>query len=110
MPTRDNISSPMTLTTHGGVTVDVLKIVQNTLFLPNATAADGVAVSCEWRNTDVQAAGKTTGEAWIAGQDLYWDPATSKFTTTAGSLVKRAKATADAASAATTGRVVLLGT
>lgn len=50
---------------------------------------------------------KTTGQAWVVGDDLYWDPATGKFTNVAGSLIMVAEAAAPALSAATTGIVIL---
>jgi predicted RecA/RadA family phage recombinase len=53
----------------------------------------------------VKNAEKTTGEAWAAGQKLYYDPATSKFTTTAGALALAGRAAAPALSADTTGSV-----
>ena len=109
MPTLNNDRSPLTIAAHGGVTVGVLKVVQDLLVLPSETAADTVAVACYWKDVEVLSAGKTTGEAWAVGQKLYWDPATSKFTTTAGALVVRAFASAVAASGDTTGSVILFG-
>jgi predicted RecA/RadA family phage recombinase len=52
---------------------------------------------------------KTTGETWSVGQALFWDPSTSKVTTTAGSLKKIGVAIAAASSPATTGSVRLNG-
>ncbi len=50
---------------------------------------------------------KTTSEAWTAGQALFWNTSTSKFTIDSTKLPVAARAAADAASAATTGPVIL---
>lgn len=50
---------------------------------------------------------KTTGEAWTAGDLLYWDNTAKKFTTTATSNKKAGVAYADAASGDATGSVNL---
>ena len=52
---------------------------------------------------------KTTSQAWTLGQKLYWDGATSKATSVAGSLKVLGYAAAAAGSADTEG-LVLLGT
>src|SRR3972149_1377858 len=46
---------------------------------------------------------KTTGQAWTLGQQLYWDPSTSKFTTTPGELTSYGAAAAAAAPAGPVG-------
>jgi predicted RecA/RadA family phage recombinase len=50
---------------------------------------------------------KTTGQAWSKGDKLYWDPATSKFTTVAGALVAYGIAHEAALAADTVGAVRL---
>jgi predicted RecA/RadA family phage recombinase len=51
---------------------------------------------------------KTTGQAWTCGQVLYWNPITSKYTTTSSSAFTRAGRAASAAgSSATTGDLSL---
>lgn len=52
---------------------------------------------------------KTTSQAWAIGQQLYWDPATSKFTTVPGELTSYGAAAATAESADTTGEVKIGG-
>lgn len=59
------------------------------------------------RRGEFEEAPKTTGQAWVVGDDLYWDPATGKFTNVAGSLILVAEASEPAQSAATTGTVIL---
>ena len=56
---------------------------------------------------DVWTLPKTTGEAWTEGQLLYWNPATSRVTTTAGALLKIGIASTAAGSTATSGEVRL---
>lgn len=53
----------------------------------------------------VREAPKTTSEAWAVGVKLYFDPATGKFTTTAGALALAGRAAAPALAADTTGSV-----
>lgn len=67
-----------------------------------AANADGsLALSGIWK---VQ---KTTGEAWAAGEPLYWVAGTSKFTTTASTNKKAGVASKAAASGDTTGYLAL---
>lgn len=53
----------------------------------------------------IKDAPKTIAEAWAVGQKLYFDPATGKFTTTAGVLALAGRAAAPALAADTTGSV-----
>jgi len=50
---------------------------------------------------------KTTSEAWTSGQALFWNTATSKFTTDSTKLPVAARAALAAGSSATTGAVLL---
>lgn len=54
----------------------------------------------------IEDAAKTAGEAWTAGQTLYLISATNVYTTTKGTNLVGGIALADAASAATVGRVL----
>jgi predicted RecA/RadA family phage recombinase len=56
---------------------------------------------------DVFTLPKTTGTAWVQGDQLYWDVSTSKFTKTAGENISYGAAAAAAASGDTTGAVRL---
>ena len=50
---------------------------------------------------------KTTSEAWTSGQALFWNTATSKFTTDTTKLPVNARAALAAGSSATTGAVLI---
>lgn len=75
------------------------------VFTNQASAEGDIAIG--QRRGEYQKCDKTTGEAWAIGQTLYWDPATKKFTTTAGALKAVAEASAVAGSSATIGDVIL---
>ncbi|KQR81177.1 DUF2190 family protein [Sphingomonas sp. Leaf343] len=72
-----------------------------------ADAASGTPV--EIRRVEVWDLTKTTGEAWTAGQKLYWDNTNFRVTSTAGSNTLIGAATQAQASADTVGRVLLSG-
>lgn len=59
------------------------------------------------RRGEYEDAPKTSGQAWVEGEDLFWDPATGKFTNVAGSLIRVAEVSVAAASGATVGVVIL---
>jgi predicted RecA/RadA family phage recombinase len=61
-----------------------------------------------FRRVGVYSLPKTTGEAWAVGNPLYFDPATSKLTKTAGALKAVAQAVAVHQNAETVGKAVLV--
>lgn len=64
----------------------------------------------EAKRTGIFELPKTTGEAWTAGQRLYWNAGTKKLTTNEGTNLFVGAAAEDAIDAATTGRALLAGT
>jgi predicted RecA/RadA family phage recombinase len=91
----------------GGVVSGTAYLIQDLLVVATVTAAEGA--SFEGMLVGVFTLPKTTGEAWDAGEKLWWDDSTKKLTTTAGS--NKIVGTADAAaeSADATGNVRLDG-
>jgi len=55
-------------------------------FIPLNSAASAAANEHVYE-CELSGAEKTTGQAWAVGETLYFDPATGKFTKTAGALV-----------------------
>lgn len=95
---------------HTAATTALTPIVNSSrVWLPLNTAAQDETNTFIYLG-EISGAPKTTGEAWAKGQVLYWDPATGKFTTTAGSLVKCGYALEAAGSADTTGGLMLFDT
>lgn len=100
---------PMTYTAPvGGVTVGVPVIISGLLVIPAVTAAEAAQFAAKVTGVFTGLA-KTTGEAWVEGQKLYWVTGTSKFSTTSGGNTLVGTAAAAAASADTTGDVRLDG-
>jgi predicted RecA/RadA family phage recombinase len=102
MKNYDHHGNSMPLTAPAGGVIAGLPYLIGILFgVASVTAAEGVIF--ELRTHGVfRDLPKKTGEAWSEGQALYFDTATGKLTTTAGSL----KRVAAAAYAAGTGDAV----
>lgn len=77
----------------------------NPVFINQASAQGDLAI-CH-RHGEYTDAPKTTGQAWVIGEDLYWDPATKKLTNVAGSLKLVAEVIEAAISGATVGVIAL---
>lgn len=91
----------------GGVTVDVPVLISSLVVVPMTSAAAGA--SFEGALEGVFTMPKTAGATWSEGQVLYFDSATSSFTTAASATARRAgTAVAAALIGATTGSVRLL--
>lgn len=90
------------------VTAGVPVLQSGLLVIPTVDAETGETFTALVRGVFTGLA-KTTGEAWVAGQKLYWVTGTSKFSTTAGGNQLVGTANAAAESAATTGDVALDG-
>lgn len=89
----------------GAVAAAAPVVVEDSVFIaPRAIAAGelgSLATSGVWKLA------KTTTQVWALGEILYWDPATSKATSVAGSLKQMGVAAAAAESADTEGYVLL---
>lgn len=72
-----------------------------------ATGAAAIAGTVEVLTEGVVRYSKTTGQAYVVGTTLYYDPATDKVTSTAGSLKAVGYAAEIAASADTSAEVSL---
>jgi predicted RecA/RadA family phage recombinase len=96
------LAAPYTVASGGGMLVG--KIFGVAL----SDAASGETVAVQRRGVAVLA--KATGEAWTVGAAIYWDNTNRRCTTTAGSNTLVGAAFAPAASADTTGTVLLDGT
>lgn len=90
-----------------GVTSGVPLLIENTIVVPQVDAATDAEFDGVCRGQMLLP--KTTGEAWDAGEKLYWVSGTSKFSTTSGGNTLAGVAAADAESAATEGSVYLDG-
>lgn len=95
------LPAPRALASGDGFMVGAIMAVALT------AAAQGAPV--EGRRVGVFDVAKATGQAWIAGQKVYWDATANVATTTAGSNVLIGAATQAQASAAAIGRVLLTG-
>lgn len=95
---------------HTAATTALTPIVNSSRTWLPINTADSSATNAFIYYGEISGAPKTTGEAWAVGQVLYWDPATAKFTTTAGALVKCGHALATAASGDTTGGLMIFNT
>lgn len=106
---KNRISSGETMTftaPGGGVTSGIPVLIGSLLVIPATTAAATVPFAGDV--TGVFTLAKTAGAAWTEGQVLYWDSATSSFTTAASATARRAgTAAAAAASGDTSGAVRL---
>jgi predicted RecA/RadA family phage recombinase len=90
----------------GGVVVDVPLLISSLVVIPMTTAAAGARFNGAVKGVFVQP--KTAGAAWVEGQVLYFDSATSSFTTAQSATARRAAAAVVAAlSADVTGTVRL---
>lgn len=90
----------------GGVTNNVLVLIQNMVVQPTSTVAVGIAF--EGNVEGVVPCIKTAGAAWTTGQVLYFDTATGGYTTAASATARRAGfAAAPALSGDTAGLVKL---
>lgn len=91
----------------GGVTSGTPVLIGSLLVIPVASAAAGALFEGETEGVFTLA--KTAGATWAEGQVLYWDSATSSFTTATSATARRAGAAAAAAqNADTSGKVRLL--
>jgi len=91
----------------GGVVSGTPVLIGGLVVIPLVSAAAGVRFNGEVEG--VYTLPKTAGSAWTEGQVLYFDSATTSFTTAASATARRAGiANAAALSAATTGQVYLL--
>lgn len=102
---QDDDNIPLTAPA-GGVVSGVAYLIGAIFGVAMYSAAEGMPF--ELRRKGVITFTKTTAEAWTEGQVLYFDPATGKLTTTAGSLKKVALAAAAAAANDATGKAVVL--
>lgn len=82
----------------GGVTVDAPVLIGSLLVVPTVTAAALAEFAGLAEGVFVDMA-KTAGTAWVEGQLLYWDSATSSFTTAHSATARRAGCAAAAAAA-----------
>lgn len=90
----------------GGVTVDVPLLIGGTVVIPMVTAAAGETFEGKVSGCFVQP--KTAGATWSEGQVLYFDSATSSFTTAQSATARRAaSAIAAATSPDTSGKIRL---
>lgn len=108
-----DFSGVLTLTAPtAGVTVKVPVKIGGVVVLPLATAAGGATFQAQVLSAHggkvLHGATKVAGTAWTAGTALYFH-ATNGWQTTATSATAGFIAAADAASAATTGDVIPIG-
>jgi predicted RecA/RadA family phage recombinase len=90
----------------GGVTKDVPVLISSLVVIPVNTVAAGLPFEGMIEGVFTQP--KTAGATWSEGQVLYFDSATSSFTTAASATARRAGAAVAAAlSGDTTGKVRL---
>lgn len=87
----------------GGVTVGVPVIIGSRLVIPKVTVA--ATVSFEGAVSGVFYLAKTTSQAWVTGQPLYWSTGNSKASNDASAGLMIGEAAEAAASAATSGYV-----
>lgn len=77
--------NPSPIAPGGGVVAGSVYLVQNTLYLAlNTVAATFVfqgAVLFNCPGKILQNAVKVAGQAWVAGQNIYWDNTAKNFTT-----------------------------
>lgn len=108
MKNKTQCGDVLTLTApSGGVTSGTAYLIGGLLAVATISADAGDDFTAE--RTGVFTLPKTTSQAWTQGQLLFWDDANSKFTNVAASgLVPAGAAVAAAASADTTGSVLLL--
>lgn len=72
---------------HASATVSKTPFVLNgKTFIP-LDAAAAAALNEHVYEAEISGAEKTSPQVWAAGQTIYFDPATSKFTNVAGALV-----------------------
>lgn len=97
----DNLIAPT-----GGVTKDVGVLIQNVVVVPHATVAQTLTFSGYIEGIFTMA--KATGNAWIIGQNLYWDTANNNWVVAQSATARRAGIAASAAASGdTTGQVKL---
>ena len=91
----------------GGVTAGTPVLIGSLLVVPATTAAAGAHFNGLVRGVfDVV---KTAGQVWAEGDPVYWDAATSAFTTVPTGYFPAGCAVVAALLAATTGRILLNG-
>ena len=77
--------NPSPIAPAGGVVAGFVYLVQNTLYLAlNTVAATLVfqgAILFNCPGKILQNAIKVSGQAWVAGQNIYWDNTAKNFTT-----------------------------
>ena len=105
---RDEGEAVSCIAPSGGVTVDVPVLIGSLFGVPAVTAAEAATFNLLTHGV-WDALPKTTGTAWTAGQKLYWNDSTHKFTTVATDIDVGAHAVDAAGSSATTGAVRLSG-
>lgn len=107
MKNRLSSGDTMTFTAPGGgVTSGTPVLIGSILVIPEASAAAGAQFA--GAATGVFTLAKTAGAAWAEGQVLYWDSATSSFTTAPSATARRAGSAAAAAQSADTSGSVRL--
>ncbi|HEY1190586.1 MAG TPA: DUF2190 family protein [Gemmata sp.] len=93
-------------TIASGTVVRIVTGTSGIIGIAVADIANGSAGELEVQG--VHELDKTTGQAWTLGQVLYWNPSTSKLTSTSSTAYTRAGRCGEAAaSAATVGKVSL---
>lgn len=92
----------------GGVTVGTFLLIGALLVFANVSADEGELFAGVRKGlfADVD---KATGSAWTEGAKIYWDDTNSRFTTAASGNTLVGVAAAAAASADSTGSVLLTG-
>ena len=93
----------------GGVVSGEPLVFGRLVVMPQDDAAEGEDYTCGMPAAAAyDGAPKATGEAWSAGDDLYWHPADEEWSTAAGGGTLGALAWRDAESAEDTGAIILL--
>jgi predicted RecA/RadA family phage recombinase len=107
--TWDNEAMPISAPTAGTTAYTFIK-VRGKVLLPLETKTVGLDVSVVARGR-FRGAPKTASQVWVRGQELFWDDSAAEFTNVRADGVSCGAIAANAAaSAATTGDVVLDGT
>ena len=93
----------------GGVVSGSPVLIGSKLFgVPQTTAAQGTLFGLMRKGQfDMKAEGSASGQAWAAGDDIYWDNTAKQMTKTSSGNLLVGTATAVKATLATTGNLVL---
>lgn len=110
MKTMITSGAVIDITAPSGGTVSGRGVKVGALFLiAKTTNAAGETVSCcRVGEFDHAAEGAGSGQAWAVGDEIYWDDTNKRLTKTATDNTKVGVATVAKATAATTGRLVLV--